>query len=287
MTIISVVVGSGSWKIINLKAILEYDPHRRGYFLGGDIVQLDFHFYTIYVLCRCNGMSPENSNKVAYSSQHTDDAKYEHALEFENAGRFQQAQSAHIVCRENIEMAQRMVREAAGLKNKPYILHRLGIALHIYADTWSHRDFSGMRSESNDVDACRKIHDEINHFLSENRHPEYRTENIVKWGDIKKVLIDLFKKNGNLNKRCNNWKENINKSAFGFTCQSTERDLSYDDREWFKEAVEVRKDDEGRETYFRKDDFQASDWKYFHDAAASHRFFVLNELLIPKGIICG
>ena len=132
-------------------------------------MQPDFHFYAIYVLCRCNGMSPENSNRVAYASQHTDDAKYEHALEFENGDRFQQAQSAHIVCRENMEIAQRMVRAAAGLRDEPYVLHRLGIALHIYADTWSHRDFSGMQIEFNEVDACRKIYAEINRFLYKNR----------------------------------------------------------------------------------------------------------------------
>ena len=58
-------------------------------------MQKDFHFYAIYVLCRCNGMSPENSKKVAYASQHTDDAKYDHPLDFENGGRFQQVLSAH------------------------------------------------------------------------------------------------------------------------------------------------------------------------------------------------
>ena len=58
-------------------------------------MQLDFHFYTIYVLCRANGMPPEDSKKVAYSSQQTDDAKYNHTLKFENGGRFKQVLSAH------------------------------------------------------------------------------------------------------------------------------------------------------------------------------------------------
>ena len=43
-------------------------------------MQEDFHFYTIYVLCRANGMSPDHARIVAYSSQHADDAKYEHSL---------------------------------------------------------------------------------------------------------------------------------------------------------------------------------------------------------------
>ena len=58
-------------------------------------MQEDFHFYTIYTLCRCAGMSGADSHTVAYASQHTDDAKYEHALEFENGGRFQQVLTSH------------------------------------------------------------------------------------------------------------------------------------------------------------------------------------------------
>ena len=139
-------------------------------------------------------MSPENSKKVAYASQHTDDAKYEHALNFENGGRFQQFLSAHkfihpdvfsmetqykiyvpfhfipgnqgdrfqerMVCRQNSEIAQQMVREVTNLKGKPYQVHRLGIALHAYADTWSHQDFSGLQTELNDVEDIDVINEE-------------------------------------------------------------------------------------------------------------------------------
>ena len=80
--------------------------------------------------------------------------------------------------------------------------------------------------------------------------------------------------------------ERINNSGFGFACQSVEKNVLYDDREWFRAAVEVKKTDV-REKYYRKDNFHLSDWKYFHDAAASHRFFVLKEALSPQGIVCG
>lgn len=349
-------------------------------------MQEDFHFYAIYVLCRCNGMSPENSKKVAYASQHTDDAKYEHALNFENGGRFQQVLSAHkfihpevfsldaqykiyvpfhftpgnqgdrfqerMVCRENSEIAQQMIRAVANLKGKPYQLHRLGIALHVYADTWSHKDFSGLQTELNNVeeinvinedkvgiakiftsffrdiaeslipqighaetatlpdepyrewtfyhvyqkrsihrknwlicqDACRAIYKEIKGFLT--KGPEYRTEKPIPWGEIKGSVTNLFKKKGDLEERCRNWAEKINASGFGFPCQPAEKDLSYDDREWFRTSVEVKKVDK-EERYYRKDNFHLSDWKHFHDAASSHKFFVLQESLSPQGIICG
>ncbi len=349
-------------------------------------MQEDFHFYTIYVLCRCNGMSSENSKKVAYSSQHTDDAKYEHTLNFENGGRFQQMLSAHkfihpevfsldsqyriyvpfhfipgnqgnrfqerVVCRENSDMAQNIVHKAANLKGKPFQLHRLGIALHMYADTWTHQDFSGLQSDLNDIeeidvlnedkvgivkvfthffrnvaesliphighaeaatlpdepyrewkfyhvnqgetkhrknwmicqDASKFIYKEIKSFLVKNR--EYREEEPVRWGDIKSAITNSFKKKGDLEERCNNWTQSINNSEFGFLCKPDEKDLSYDGREWFRAAVEVERDND-IEKYFKRDNFHLSDWKYFHDAAASHRLFVLQESLSPEGIICG
>lgn len=350
-------------------------------------MQKDFHFYVIYVLCRCNGMSPGSSKVVAYSSQHTDDAKYDHALQFENGGRFHQVLSAHkflhpevfsldsqyriyvpfhfipgvtgdrfrerMVCRQNSDTARQMVRQVANLKEKLYLLHRLGIALHVYADTWSHQDFSGLQTEVNDIeeidvvneekkgiakvftdffrgvtealipeighaeaatlpdepyrewnfyhvyqdkiierknwlicqDASRTIYKEIKHFLT--RNSEYKTEEPIPWGDIKGEVTNLFKQKGDMEERCRNWAEKINDSGFGFDCQATERDISYDDREWFRKAVKVETDTEDKKKYFREDNFHTSDWKFFHDAAASHRFFVLQELLSSKGIICG
>jgi hypothetical protein len=331
-------------------------------------------------------MSPENSKKVAYASQHTDDAKYEHTLNFENGGRFQQVLSAHkfidpdvfsldsqyriyvpfhfipgnqgdrfqerMVCRQDSEIAQKMVQEVANLKCKPYQLHRLGIALHVYADTWSHQDFSGLQTDLNDVeeidvlnessvgiaklfssffrdikealipyighaeavtlpdephrewtfdhvyqkrqihrknwlicqDACKATYQRIKGFLTKNR--DFREEKPVAWGNIKATLTNLFKQSGVLEARCRNWAETINASGFGFTCTPEERDLTYDDREWFRAAVEVT-ETENSDKYERKDDFHFSDWKHFHDAATSHRFFVLQETLSPLGIVCG
>ena len=53
-----------------------------------------------------------------------------------------------------------MVREAAKLKVKPYQLHRLGIALHVYADTWSHQEFSGLKSELNDLEEINVLNED-------------------------------------------------------------------------------------------------------------------------------
>lgn len=49
-------------------------------------------------------------------------------------------------------VAQEMVRAAILDQNKPYSLHRLGITMHVYADTWAHQGFAGVLNEINDVE---------------------------------------------------------------------------------------------------------------------------------------
>ena len=149
-------------------------------------MQIDFHFYTIYALARAAGFMPDNAFTIGYASQHTDDAKYEHALEFQNGGRFQQVLTAHrffelkalekttcyriwvqfhflpgnlglefyerMVTRSGSAVAQRLIDDLLSSNPRPYLLHRLGIFLHCYADTWSHQNFLALiRENLNDV----------------------------------------------------------------------------------------------------------------------------------------
>jgi hypothetical protein len=235
----------------------------------------------------------------------------------------------------------------ANLKDKPYQLHRLGIALHAYADTWSHQDFSGFKTELNDVEDIvvknenednSSVRDVIEFFIPQVGHAEavhlpdepyrdwkfhyvyqkedkerknwelcqvasyaiykeikgflrknsgYKKQDHILWGSIKPKFTSLFKKKGTVEERCKNWVHNINTWSFNFPCEPEERDLSYDDREWFKAAVVVEKKKNEKPKYRRKKNFHISDWKYFHNAAESHRFYALNEILSPEGIVCG
>ncbi|MDF2547484.1 MAG: hypothetical protein K0R93_2382 [Anaerosolibacter sp.] len=152
-------------------------------------MQRDFHYYSIYTLCRLAGIKPEESEIIAYASQHTDDAIYSHELTFESGGRFQQQMSAHkildlgifkkevgyeilmpfhflpglegddffeqIRCRQNSKTAKAVIEDTLETLAKPYGLHRLGIALHMYADTWAHQNFSGLRKPHNEVEALK------------------------------------------------------------------------------------------------------------------------------------
>lgn len=57
-----------------------------------------------------------------------------------------------IVCTPNSPIAQEMVRDAILEKDRAYGLHRLGITMHVYADTWAHQGFAGVLHEINEVE---------------------------------------------------------------------------------------------------------------------------------------
>ena len=152
-------------------------------------MQVDFHYYGVYTLCRLAGIKPAESAIIAYASQHTDDAIYGHELVFESGGRFQQQMSAHkildlrvfrkevayeilmpfhflpglegnnffeqLCCRQNSETSKAVLEDTLDTLGKPYGLHRLGIALHMYADTWAHQGFSGLKKYNNEVESLK------------------------------------------------------------------------------------------------------------------------------------
>lgn len=54
-------------------------------------------------------------------------------------------------------VAQEMVRAAILDSDKPYALHRLGITMHVYADTWAHQGFAGVLHEINEISDLEEI----------------------------------------------------------------------------------------------------------------------------------
>lgn len=57
-----------------------------------------------------------------------------------------------IVCTPNSPIAKDMVRNAIVEQDKLYGLHRLGVVMHIFADTWAHQGFAGVLHEINEVE---------------------------------------------------------------------------------------------------------------------------------------
>ena len=56
-----------------------------------------------------------------------------------------------LVCLPNSPVAQDLVRECIAQRHTPYALHRLGITMHVYADTWAHQGFVGINHKLNDA----------------------------------------------------------------------------------------------------------------------------------------
>ena len=54
-----------------------------------------------------------------------------------------------LVCTPNSHVAQDMIRSVIETCDRRHALHRLGIAMHTYADTWAHQGFAGVRHEIN------------------------------------------------------------------------------------------------------------------------------------------
>ncbi len=57
-----------------------------------------------------------------------------------------------IVCTPDSQVAQEMVRDAILEKDRAYGLHRLGVTMHVYADTWAHQGFAGVLHNINEVE---------------------------------------------------------------------------------------------------------------------------------------
>ena len=64
-----------------------------------------------------------------------------------------------IVCGPDSPIAQEMVAAAIRDQGKPYSLHRLGITMHVYADTWAHQGFAGVLNEINEVEHAEETSD--------------------------------------------------------------------------------------------------------------------------------
>lgn len=56
-----------------------------------------------------------------------------------------------LICKPNSHVAREMVEDCIRDKGSPYALQRLGITMHVYADTWAHQGFAGVAHKVNDI----------------------------------------------------------------------------------------------------------------------------------------
>ena len=62
-----------------------------------------------------------------------------------------------IVCKPNSPIAQELVKHTILEQDRTYGLHRLGVTMHVYADTWAHQGFAGVLHEINEVEDAKEI----------------------------------------------------------------------------------------------------------------------------------
>lgn len=164
-------------------------------------MQIDSHYHATYVLARAAGLHPDVAQTIATCAQFVDDNVAQTSIELRDGSRADvEATAHHPVDRENLEpqdqrqvwvpfhflpgnegdsfterlkcrkdsaIAREMVAHHLELADKPYAAALLGIAAHVYADTFSHYGFAGVSSRGN-----RVHNDSIE--LSDDLQPEIR-----------------------------------------------------------------------------------------------------------------
>ncbi len=160
-------------------------------------MQIDFHFFGIYFLCRAAGVDPEKAKRIAYASQYTDDAKEGDAFRSPDGFEFIPVHSSYSLLRTPFsEKAQREVwlpfhfvpnveigetiAERIVTRPDPIVCrsvlsslrgdlendYKIGVFLHSWADTWAHQGFSARVGRENN---CSNIicHNERRDIASE------------------------------------------------------------------------------------------------------------------------
>lgn len=149
-------------------------------------MQIDMHFYGIYALARAAGMSDAIARKIAYASQFVDDAIDDDYIILDDNRAIVPTMTSHkpidyrnalsgdqwkvwipfhflpgnkgtkfidkLVCEKDSTPAKRVLDYTLDRTNGPFWPHMIGIAAHVYADTFAHYGFIGISHENNKVD---------------------------------------------------------------------------------------------------------------------------------------
>lgn len=149
-------------------------------------MNIDFHYGVIYILSRLAGFEQQKARTIAHACQYVDDSTVTGVLEFAGGETYERFASAHgmldyrnaleskdklvwapfhflpagvgdtleekSICRPNSVIAQEMVKRMIEGCHAENALHRLGITIHVYVDTWAHQGFTGTISRHNYVE---------------------------------------------------------------------------------------------------------------------------------------
>lgn len=148
-------------------------------------MQKDMHYYGIYALARAAGVNIKTATDIATASQFVDDSDTVSEILSDGGFLYHRATAHHpldvppntdpadqrcvwlpfhfipgnegnsieerLVCSKDSSIAKDIVEHALSLSKETYGPILLGIALHVYADSFSHYGFSGISSKLNHV----------------------------------------------------------------------------------------------------------------------------------------
>ncbi len=152
---------------------------------GESQMQKDMHYYGTYAMARAAGITPNAAQTIATCAQFVDDNAADVTLKFKNGAWVESVATAHhtiakenldlsdqrrvwvpfhflpgnigngwterLKCRMDSDIAKQMVAHHLAMADKSYAAELIGIAAHVYADTFSHYGFSGISSRGNKV----------------------------------------------------------------------------------------------------------------------------------------
>lgn len=159
-------------------------------------MQIDMHYYGSYAMARAAGLCAGAARVVATAAQFVDDNAAQGHVEFRDGARIDKEATAHhpfdranlegddqrrvwvpfhfipgnegesyterLKCRRDSAIVREMRDHHLGLCDRAFALELLGIAAHVYGDTFSHYGFSGVSSRGNKVDnGSFRFHEEI------------------------------------------------------------------------------------------------------------------------------
>lgn len=152
-------------------------------------MNIEFHYYALHYIARCAGFSEDEASTIAISSQMVDECTASWEIKGNRSSARTQITQNYIFWDEGVardiyrpfhfipgdpEMASSrrldgragrfVVTEGSGLAREILVaalktrdLFRMGIALHAYADTWAHQNFSGDSEPQNAFDQASPI----------------------------------------------------------------------------------------------------------------------------------
>jgi len=197
---------------------------------------MDMHYYGVYGLARMAGIGPRAARIIAYASQYVDDSvsreermnplggRLESEVTAHHAGQIQNLDTVDqrkvwvpfhflpggrgdglgecLVCEKDGPLAREMLSHHLEMVGAaPFDLELMGITAHVYADTFSHRGFSGVSSPLNAVDVSsirvKRADPATKKYLKEKEKSFFRKYNPWTplsdlWSDIKEVVGGTF-----------------------------------------------------------------------------------------------